>query len=53
MAPAEIERLKELVLKVAGEGLYAISLDESLKLERLLKQRIGELEFGYPIYGEE
>ncbi len=53
MKPAEIERLKELVLRVTDEGLYVVSLEESLELERLLRKKIGELEFGFPICGEE
>ena len=55
MEPAEIERMKELVQEVCGDerNFYALPIDESLELERLLRKRMGELEFGFPICGEE
>ncbi|MBA7506557.1 hypothetical protein ES706_05249 [subsurface metagenome] len=55
MRPAEIERMKELVQEVCEDerGFYALPIDESLELERLLRKKIGELEFGFPICGEE
>lgn len=55
MTTAEIERLKELVQEVCEDEkeLYAVSLGESLELERLLRKRMGELEFGFPICGED
>ena len=56
MEPVEIDRLKELVQMVTdakSEGLSAVSLEESLELERLLRKRVGEEEFGFPICGEE
>lgn len=55
MRPDEIERIKELVQEVCGDerDSYALPIDESLELERLLRKRIGELEFGFAICGEE
>ena len=50
-----IERLRELARKVEDvEGrLSELVPDERHELERLLRERVGEEEFGYLICGED
>jgi len=55
MDEKEMERMKELTQKVeeAGGDLTVLTPDEGRELLRLLGKRIGELEFAFPIRGEE
>ncbi len=48
------DRFQDLVRRVreAGGNLDVLTPDEKRELENLLGERIGELEFGYPVHGE-
>jgi len=54
MESSKADRLRELVQKLADSDghLCALPIDETRELERLLRQRVGEEEFGYPVFGE-
>lgn len=55
MEVSKVIRLRELSRKIADSGgdLRALDSDESRELTRLLRQKLSEEEFGYPVFGEE
>ena len=55
MEVSKVVRLRELSRKVADSGgnLRVLTLDETRELTKLLRQRLSEEEFGYPVFGEE
>ena len=55
MEVSKLTRLQELSRKVtASDGdLSVLTLDELREMARLLRQRLSEEEFGYPVCGED
>lgn len=56
MMKADLGRMREYVDRIGQTPdltLLVLTLEERRDLERLLLMRIAELEFGYPIYGED
>lgn len=55
MLNADLGRMKEYVDRIGQTpdlSLAVLTLEERQELELFLLMRIAELEFGYPIYGE-
>jgi hypothetical protein len=55
MVKSKQDRLRELIERVIGiKGhLCELTLHESRELEKLLRQKMSEEEFGWPAFGEE
>ena len=55
MTPIKQDRLRELIERLIGiDGhLCELTLDESRELQRLLRQKMGEEEFGCSVFGED
>lgn len=53
MTPEQQARIKEYAERIQKGNLAALILEESRDLERLLRARVFEIEYGYWIYGED
>ena len=55
MESSKADRLRELIQKVTDSGGHLRSLprDETRELQRLLRQKMGEEEFGCSVFGED
>ncbi|MBA7577753.1 hypothetical protein ES708_19608 [subsurface metagenome] len=55
MEAVKLDRLRELIQKVTDSGghLLVLPRDESLELQKLLRQKMSEEEFACSIFGED
>ena len=55
MEISKLAILRGLIQKVTDSGghLRELTLDESRELQRLLREKLSEEEFGGPVFGEE